>query len=235
MAPHAIRVQRHVGLLRTLRSTPPLPPLLLAGINAEGGWPAPEWYAAGMRAAGEGLLRHWTYVPEGEDLLPTAYAWQKRKTAQGKWYRVIEAGSAAQQEAGLRQVGNHDVLYILARSVHTMQKPEELAAHLERHGLDAGHRVVKVFASYSGDPGVSAEFARTSYAERLYNSMRVKYPEVVVYGYHGEVTANGFSGHKSAGLMPGDTLEGISESEWNRRGLRAKANRVRFPPGPLDD
>ena len=175
-----------------------------------------------MKAADETLLRHWIYVLEAGDLTAQAHAWQRRKTAQGKWYQLIDPSCGGE----LRQVGNHDVLYLLARSVQSMPQPAELAAHLLEHGLDRAHRAVKVFASHSGDTG---------YAEKLYQAMLPEYPDVVVYGYGGEVTADGFSGHKTAGLNPGETPDRIGEEEWNRRRLRAKDNRVRFPPEPRVD
>jgi hypothetical protein len=188
-----------------------------------------------MAAAEKKLLRHWIYVLPDDDLVPRAYAWQERKTAQGKWYRVIETPAGDSQSEGLRQVSNDDVLYILASSVGSIGNPGDLVAHLIEHGLDRGHCVVKIFASHSGDSGVTAGSPQKSYAEKLYEAMRLEYPAVVVYGYLGEVTPDGFSGHKSAGLKPGETLEGLSEAEWNRRRLRAKENRVRFPPGPLGE
>jgi hypothetical protein len=188
-----------------------------------------------MNSAGKATLRHWIYVPHDGALLSEAYSWQNRKRADGKWYQVIEPSSGESRSEILRQVGNEDVLYILADSLASLGTASELAEHLSENGLHRGHRVVKIFVSRSGDSGGTAGTGESSFAERLYEAMRGEYPEVVVYGYLGGVSASGFSSHKTAGLKPAEGLEGISEAEWNRRNLRAKENRVRFPPGPAGE
>lgn len=177
------------------------------------------------------LLRHWIYVPHDPQMLPEAYSWQNRKSSEGKSYQVIEAAPGGSGHYALRPIDNDDVLYILANSIDSLGTAGELAAHLSESGLDHGHRVVKIFVSRSGDSAGE----RKCFAEQLYEAMRDEHPEVIVYGYLGGVSHTGFSTHKTAGLKPGETLEGLSESEWNRRKLRAKENRVRFPPGPLDE
>lgn len=190
----------------------------------------------------ESKLRHWIYVLGGSDLRNEASAWQQKKQAGGKWYQVIEARSDERPDGRLGEVGNGDVLYIYARMGtetldavgETRKSPEDLAAHLMAEGLDRGHRVLKLFASKSGDaPSAGAESA--SYAERLYNCMKRHYPNLAVYGYLGDISPRGYSQHKTAGLAPGETLETLTEESWGVRGLRAKENRIRFPPEPEDD
>jgi hypothetical protein len=60
--------------------------------------------------------------------------------------------------------------------------------------------------------------------------MKETHPNLVVYGYFGEVTPAGFFGHKTAGLEPGEPVESLTAEAWRARGLRANQNRVRFPP-----
>jgi hypothetical protein len=97
--------------------------------------------------------------------------------------------------------------------------------------LNREHRDLKLFISNSGGnvPGAPQP---ASYAERLYNSMKEAYPNLVVYGYLGEVSPRGFYSHKTAGLVPGDAVERMTGESWNARRLRARDNRVRFPPDP---
>jgi hypothetical protein len=176
---------------------------------------------------GQDLKRHWIYVLGGEALREKARLWQERKTSQGKVYAVLPAAG----QGTLARVDAHDVLYVYADKVSAGldllegMSAAELAAHLRREGLCSGHRSVKVFASRSGDTGVG----QRSYAERLYEEMRAGYPGIVVDGYRGEVDAEGFDGHKTAGLPNDETVGEVSREEWTERKLRAKENRVRFP------
>ena len=45
----------------------------------------------------------------------------------------------------------------------------------------------------------------------------------------GRVDAEGFDGHKTAGLGEGEMLEGLSRDAWLAKGARAQENRVQFP------
>ena len=174
--------------------------------------------------------RHWIYVLGGEQSRREAHAWQQRKTAQGKLYEVIEAGEPSAGQ--LKEVGNDDVLYIYSDSVATGPEPGELAALLRGAGLDTGHRKVKLFLSGSGD---ETPAGGPSYAETAYRALQGDFPGAVVYGYRGEVHPEGYDGHKSASLVPGETPDGMSEADWKQRGLRARDNRVVFPPGADED
>jgi hypothetical protein len=105
--------------------------------------------------------------------------------------------------------------------------PEELASRLRTEGLDEGHRSLKIFASHSGDssgPG--------SFAGQVYEAMHSMYPQMVVCGYRGQVDAEGFDGHKTAGLGEGEKLHGLSREQWLQKGARARENRVQFPAEP---
>jgi hypothetical protein len=179
------------------------------------------------------MQQHWIYVLGSPELRQQASLWQQRKSGQGKRYEVIETGAEEAPAGRLAHVGNEDVLYVYARMQtngigETAKNPPELARHLSAEGLDSGHKVVKIFASGSGD-APSGEAGR-SYAERLYEAMKETHPNIVVYGYHGDLTPQGYSLHKTAGLSPGESLDEIPEEAWKRRGLRASENRVRFPP-----
>jgi hypothetical protein len=189
-----------------------------------------------MEPDNQGKLRHWIYVLGGADLRREALAWQERKRAGGKWYQVIEARSDERPDGRLGEVGKDDVLYVYARMRpesldalgESRKSPAELAAHLIAEGLDRGHRVVKIFASRSGDvPSGGTESA--SYAERLYHCMKGHYPNLRVYGYLGNVSPLGYASHKTAGLAPGEPWETVPEASWTARKLRASENRIRFP------
>ena len=184
------------------------------------------------------LQEHWIYVLGGADLHSRASEWQQRKTAGGKLYALIEARSDERPDRRLTQVGNDDVLYIYARMSdgldaigESKKTPQELASHLLSEGLDTGHKELKIFASKSGNT-LPGEKGSTSYAERLYNCMKQDYPDIRVYGYLGEVSPQGFDSHKTAGLASGETSESVTRDSWDERKLRAKENRVCFPPLP---
>jgi hypothetical protein len=174
--------------------------------------------------------QHWIYVVGGAELREKARRWGTRKTLQGKAYAVIEGASPGSHSQKLAGVGNEDVLYVFADAVREGKLgewgfgAEELAAHLPAEGLDRGHRSLKIFASRSGDRDGSACFA-----EQVYEAMQPAYPHIVVFGYLGQVNAEGFDGHKTAGLSELEKLEGLSREEWLQKGARAQENRVRFP------
>jgi hypothetical protein len=182
-------------------------------------------------------LRHWIYVLGGSDLRQQASIWQQRKSSGGKWYQVIEAREDERPDKKLVHVGNDDVLYVYSEMSaetldalgETRKNPGDLARHLAAEGLDNGHRVVKIFASRSGDTR-SGAVGSSSYAERLYDEMKDDYPAIAVFGYCGDVSPQGYSSHKTAGLDEGEVLESLTEESWTARNLRAKENRVRFPP-----
>ena len=183
-------------------------------------------------AAGETKgQQHWIYVLGGTALLQKARTWEERKSQQRKRYEVIEGGMAGSETGRLRRVQNDDVVYVFADAVRDgglgewATGPEALGRHLRAEGLPQGHRSLKIFASWSGDgAGV------TSFAERLYEVMRPEYPELTVFGYLGQVDAEGFDGHKTAGLGESDALTTMSREEWTAKGARARDNRVQFPP-----
>ncbi|QNI32271.1 hypothetical protein H7849_25350 [Alloacidobacterium dinghuense] len=184
------------------------------------------------------LQQHWIYVLGGSDLQSRASEWQQRKTAGGKLYALIEALPDERPDRRLTQVGNEDVLYVYARmwdgleAVGESRKtPQELAFHLISEGLDTRHKELKIFASRSGNT-LAGEGGSASYVERLYNCMKQDYPDITVYGYLGEVSPQGFDSHKTAGLVSGETPESLTRESWDNRKLRAKDNRVCFPPLP---
>ena len=174
---------------------------------------------------------HWIYPLGGADLVERARKWQERKSHQGKSYAVIEA--AREGPAGrLSQVGNSDVLYVYADAVREGRlgewqlDPSHLAANLLAEDLDPSHRSLKIFASFSGDASDSQ-----SYAEQLFETMRPSFPHLTVFGFRGRVDAEGFDGHKTAGLSEDESLDGLTREEWFEKGARARDNRVQFPPG----
>ncbi len=179
------------------------------------------------------LQQHWMYVLGGTGLREKARKWEERKTRQGKGYAVIDCAPAGSHAPRLAGVGNDDVLYVFADAVREGRVgewemgPEDLARHLRAEGLDLGHRSLKIFASHSGDG-----FGSECFAERVYEAMRPEYPHMMVSGYRGQVDAEGFDGHKTAGLSEGETLEGLSREQWLEKGARAMENRVQFPPQP---
>jgi hypothetical protein len=175
--------------------------------------------------------QHWIYVLGGVASLLKVRKWEERKSQQGKKYEVIEGGPLGSESGRLRCVQSDDVVYVFADAVRDGRLgdwemgPEDLARHLRAEGLQQGHRSLKIFASWSGDEAESA-----SYAERLYEVMRPEYPELTVFGYLGQVDAEGFDGHKTAGLGEGEALTTMSREEWTAKGARARDNRVQFPP-----
>jgi len=177
--------------------------------------------------------QHWIYVLGGEGLREKARKWEKRKTEQGKNYVVIEGAPVGSHEQRLARVGDDDVLYVFADAVQRGSlgewgiRPEALARHLLAEGLDGGHRSLKIFASRSGDCLDSQSFA-----EQVYEAMHPAYPQLVVHGYLGQVDAEGFDGHKTAGLGEGETLKELSREQWFEKRARAQENRVQFPPEP---
>ncbi len=184
-----------------------------------------------MSAEGKEVRNHWIYVLGGRALGEKAEKWAERKIRQGKAYRVVAGAPPGAHQQRLAALRNADVLYVFADAVREGRLgewgigPDELAAHLRAEGLDRGHQCLKIFASWSGD-----DFQAASYAELVYGAAHREYPQLVVYGYHGQVDAEGFDAHKTAGLGPGETLEVLSREQWLERGARARENRVRFPP-----
>lgn len=174
--------------------------------------------------------QHWIYVLGGAGLREKAYGWAQRKTRQGKRYSVIEGAPTGSSAARLAGVKNDDVLYVFSDAVHDGRLGEwqigieELVALVRDEGLDRGHRAFKVFASWSGDAGSSSSFA-----EQVYRAMLPHYPQIVVFGYRGKVDADGFDGHKTAGLTETESLDKLSRDEWVKKGARARDNRVQFP------
>jgi hypothetical protein len=175
--------------------------------------------------------QHWIYVLGGSALQQKARKWEERKSGQGKRYEVIEGVPAGSESGRLSGVQNDDVVYVFADAVRDgrlgewAMGPEELARHLRAEGLQQGHRSLKIFASWSGDGAESASFA-----VRLYEVMRPEYPELTVFGYLGQVDAEGFDGHKTAGLGESEALTSMTREEWTAKGARARDNRVQFPP-----
>jgi hypothetical protein len=178
------------------------------------------------------MRQHWIYVLGGAELRQKARTWAERKTRQGKLYRAIEGSPAGLASGQLTGVGNEDVLYVFAGAVEggrlgeSALAPGDLAAHMLAEGLDRGHRSLKLFVSYSGDSAGSP-----SYAELVFEAMRPEYPRIMLSGYHGMVDAEGFDGHKTAGLSREESLAGMSRETWVASGSRAQQNRVQFPPG----
>lgn len=156
----------------------------------------------------------------------SARRWRDRKTTQGKLYDLIEADAGETPAARLAGIGDDDVLYIFGTPRKT---PEQLAEYLAAEGLPAGHRSLKLFFANSGDASPD-DSGPACYAERLYTRMLPGFPQIMVFGYFGEVSAEGFELHKTAAMAPGEKLEHLSEEAWNQRSLRASRNRVRFPP-----
>ncbi len=184
-----------------------------------------------MAAEEKKAQRHWIYVLGGVVLQAKARMWAERKSRQGKIYEVIEGAAAGSESGRLSRIQNDDVVYVFADAVSDGRLgewaigPEELVRHLRAEGLSQGHRSLKIFASRSGDGERAASFA-----ERVYDAMRAEFPQVTVFGYLGQVAAEGFDGHKTAGLGEGESLESTSREEWTARGARARDNRVQFPP-----
>ncbi|MFN7993330.1 MAG: hypothetical protein U0Q18_07000 [Bryobacteraceae bacterium] len=174
--------------------------------------------------------QHWIYTLGDATLRESAAQWRDRKTTQGKLYETIQTNDQETPAGRLALVGNDDVLYVYAITSPagiglTHKSPAELAALLAAEGLDPAHRDLKLFFSRSGD----TESGSPSYAEALYEAMRSQYLQIVVYGFLGDVSPEGFESHKSAGLAAGETPAGLNEDDWNTRRLRAKLNRVQFP------
>ena len=180
---------------------------------------------------GQAKQQHWIYVIGGAELKEKARQWEQRKTGQGKAYAVISGSQPGSESATLANVESEDVLYVLAGEVRDGKlgsaafEPRELAAHLRKHGLPEGHRELKIFASRSGD-----EDGGPSYVEKLYQAMLAAYPDIVVFGYRGQVDPDGFDGHKTAGLGATESLDAMTRDEWTAKGARARDNRVEFPP-----
>jgi hypothetical protein len=174
--------------------------------------------------------QHWIYVLGGSELLDKARKWEQRKTQQGKAYSVIVSAPLG-AHGRLSHVNNDDVLYVFADTVQGGKlgecriSPEELARHLRAEGLDPRHRSVKLFASHTGDA-----IGSTCFAQQLYEAMRPAYPELVVYGYRGKADAEGFDGHKTAGLGDDESLQHLTHERWLLKRARALDNRVQFPP-----
>jgi len=175
--------------------------------------------------------QHWIYVLGGADLNAKASRWAERKTRQGKSYAAIEGAPPPNHAARLGEVKSDDVLYVFADAVRDGHLGEwrlsvaGLAGLLRSEGLDHGHRDLKIFASHSGDAHGSPCFA-----EQLYEALRADYPRIVVFGYLGQADAEGFDGHKTAGLAEHDSLNDMGREEWIKKKARAKDNRVQFPP-----
>lgn len=175
--------------------------------------------------------QHWIYVLGGAELRKKAHKWEQRKTRQGKAYAVIEDVPGGADSGKFSMVNSDDVLYILADAVREGKlgewaiDPEDLARRLRAGGLIRTLGSLKIFASHSGDRGSSA-----SYAEQVYATLRPEYPDVTVFGYRGNVDAEGFDGHKTAGLGDNESLQALGRDQWLARGVRAKDNRVQFPP-----
>jgi hypothetical protein len=175
--------------------------------------------------------QHWIYVLGRSKLLEKARKWAQRKTQEGKAYSVIVGAPLESRSGGLSHVGNNDVLYVFADAVQEGKlgewqiSHEELASHLRDEGLDPRHHSVKLFASHTGDAIDS-----TCFAQQLYEAMRRDYPELVVYGYRGKADAEGFDGHKTAGLGEDESLQHLTHEQWLLKRARALDNRVQFPP-----
>jgi hypothetical protein len=173
--------------------------------------------------------RHWIYVLGGRELRVEAHRWQRSKSAAGKSYAVICARVDEAPSGKLKRVESDDVVYVYARPAG--KEPRELAELLQAEGLPHAHRDLKLFLSNSGGR-TSAAHGAASYAERVYNRMKKTHPDLVVYGYFGEVSPRGFDAHKTAGLRSEERVENVTRKSWDARKLRAKENRIRFPPEP---
>ena len=168
---------------------------------------------------GQAKQQHWIYVIGGAELREKARHWEQRKTGQGKAYALISGSQPGSESATLADVKSDDVLYVLAGEVRDGRlgsvafDPRELAAHLRKSGLPEGHRELKIFASRSGD-----EDGGPSYAEQLYQAMLPEYPDIVVFGYRGQVDPDGFDGHKTAGLGADESLDSMTREQMDREG-----------------
>jgi len=179
--------------------------------------------------------QHWIYTLGDAALRESAQQWRDRKSSQGKLYELLQTSDQETPAGRLAVVGNDDVLYVYATASPagiglTHKTPTGLAAHLAAEGLDPGHRDLKLFFARSGE----SETGSPSYAEAVYEALRSRYPQIVVYGFLGDVSPEGFESHKSAGMAAGETPADLNEGDWNTRRLRASLNRVQFPkPGKL--
>jgi hypothetical protein len=181
--------------------------------------------------------RHWIYVLGDRTLRNEARLWQRSKSAAGKSYTVLGARLDETPSGKLKHVAAGDVVYVFARLAdqnpgavgQTAKDPSALAALLKAEGLGNLHADLKLFLPNSGGKTPGARSPR-SFAEQLYRCLHQSHPHLAVYGYFGEVSHSGFDGHKTANLRPGESIEDLNYQSWNDRRLRARENRVRFPP-----